>query len=253
MQQQKINSTGRRLLITAAILFTANTLQAQSDFGIWYSADVSKKLSRQWSIEAEGEFRSRNDGRTADRFSLGASANYKLGKHVKFSLGYDFIRQNTPEKITLHTDGTYNNWRPSFWAPRHRLHFDAQGSMDVGRVKLSLRERWQYTYRPRATTTRYDFDNAYWEDTQVASKAKNVLRSRLAASWNTKHCPVDPFAHVELFNAWRLTKVRYTVGADWKLTKQHALSLFYRYQNVNNDDENQPNEHILGVGYTFKF
>jgi opacity protein-like surface antigen len=51
-----------------------------------------------------------------------------------------------------------------------------------------------------------------------------------------------------------LEKVRYTVGLDWKLSKQHTLGAFYRYQHVNkDDDELETNRHLLGVSYKFKF
>jgi predicted porin len=44
------------------------------------------------------------------------------------------------------------------------------------------------------------------------------------------------------------------VGVDWKLSKQHSLGAFYRYQVVrDDDDDNEPNIHMLGLSYKFKF
>ena len=64
-------------------------------------------------------------------------------------------------------------------------------------------------------------------------------------------CKVDPYASVELYNAkGGLQKIRYTAGADWKLTKQHVVSAFYRYIDSHDDD---PNMHIIGLGYKYKF
>lgn len=240
------------LFLTLLILMPLRTM-AQDDFGVWYAAGIEKKLSKKLSIEAEGEFRTRNDSRTADRWDIGVGAEYKIAKGLKIGVGYDLLYDNNPEKITTHADGSYNNWRPSYWGFRHRAHADITGSIDVGRVRLSLRERWQYTYRPTATTTRYDFDNSYWEDTSVGAKGSHVLRSRLQAAWDIPHCKADPYANVELFNSWSLTKTRYTVGADWKLTKRHAVGVYYRYQDVRDNSENQPDEHIAGVTYKFKF
>ena len=69
-----------------------------------------------------------------------------------------------------------------------------------------------------------------------------------------KSLAITPYANVELFNAWNLEKVRYNVGLDWKIAKQHSLGFFYRYQHVNNDeDELEPSTHMLGLGYKFKF
>lgn len=238
----------------AALLLLPTVAGAQSDFGIWYGAGVEKKISKKWSVDVEGEFRTHNNTRTADRWNVGASVEYKIVKNLKASAGYDFLYDNTPEKITYHADASLNNWRPSYWGIRHRFHADITGSLDVGRVKLSLRERWQYTYRPSKTTSRYDFDNKWWEDKEVGPKGKNVLRSRLQAEWDIPKCKVEPYANAELFNSWKLTKSRYTIGADWKITKHHVAGLYYRYQDVrDNDDDNEPDSHIIGVNYKFKF
>jgi opacity protein-like surface antigen len=57
-----------------------------------------------------------------------------------------------------------------------------------------------------------------------------------------------------LFNAWSLQKVRYTAGVDWKLSKVHAVGAFYQYQKVNDDDDDyEPDRHLLGITYKFKF
>ena len=227
----------------------------------WAGDAVEKKLNKKVAVEFETEFRSRNNFRTADRLSLGLSANYKPLKWLKFDAGYQLLIDNNIEKITyndptLDEDGNevinYNNWRPSYWGTRHRVFASITGSYKIGRVSLSLRERWRYTYRPQQTTTRYDFDNEYWEDTQVNSKGAHVLRSRFKLEWDIPKCKVDPWASVELFNNWSLDKVRYSAGADYSLLKRHVFSVFYRYQNVRGDDE-EGNIHSIGLGYKFKF
>ncbi len=240
--------------LTILLMLLPATAMAQDDFGVWYSAGAEKKIDKRWSVGVEAELRTRNDSRTIDRWDLGADVEYKIAKHLKASAGYTFLRDNNKEKISLHSDGTYNNWRPSYWGSRHRFHVDLTGSLDVGRLSLSLRERWQYTYRPSSTTRRYDFDNSLWEDTEVSGRGKNVLRSRLQVDYNIPKCKVDPYASVELFNAWSVKKVRYTVGAEWKIKKSHTLGLFYRFQDVRGDDgDNQADTHIVGLGYKFKF
>ena len=228
---------------------------AQSDdFGIWYTVNAEKKIDKKWSVEGEVEFRTRNNTRTADCWNFEADVNFKPVKGIKISAGYMFMLDNVKEKITYNPDGNYNNWRPSYWAGSHRVMINVTGSKKFGRFEFSLRERWQYTYRPSKTTTRYDFDNAYWEDTNVRSKGKNMLRSRLAVEYDIPKCKVDPYASVELFNALRLERVRYTAGVDYKLKKIHTFSLYYRYQAVNNfDGDNDPNRHVLGLSYKYKF
>lgn len=91
-------------------------------------------------------------------------------RYVKVAAAYSLLYDNNKEKITWNPDGNYNNWRPSYWGVRHRFSFSVTGNVDIGRLKLSLRERWQYTYRPSKITERYDFDNAQWETTEVRGK-----------------------------------------------------------------------------------
>ena len=143
-----------------------------------------------------------------------------------------------------------------YWGTRHRFQVSLTGSHKLGNLELSLRERWQYTYRPEYTVDeRWSyFDDDYdGEEHTYRGRGKNVLRSRLQAEYKIKGFPGTPYAHVELFNAWSLEKVRYTVGYNWKINKQHSVGLFYRYQTVNSDDDNEANRHLIGLDYQLKF
>ena len=92
-----------------------------------------------------------------------------------------------------------------------------------------------------------------YEDHTYKSKARNVLRSRLQVDYNIRHCPVTPYVSAELTNAWNIQKVRYAVGADWKITKQHIVGLGYKFQRVYKDGEDEPNLHVISLGYKFRF
>ncbi|MGN0069852.1 MAG: DUF2490 domain-containing protein [Prevotella sp.] len=252
MKQQYINIF---LVLCTAGLFIPPKASAQGDdFGIWTSVGAEKKFNKKWSMEAEGEHRTRNNSKTIDRWAFGLDGTYKATSWLKISAGYTLLYDNNVEKVSVHEDGTFNNWRPSYWGVRHRTNVSLSGSIDMGAFSFSLRERWQYTYRPEKTTQRYDFDNAQWEDKIVSGKGKNVLRSRLQIEYNIPKCKIDPYASVELFNAWALQKVRYTIGADWKIRKKHVVGMYYRFQNVNSDDDdNEPSTHVLGLNYKYKF
>lgn len=241
------------LLIIVVLLTPAIAIAQDSDFGLWFSAGVQKKINKKWSVSIDGDFRTRNDAQTIDRWDIALSADYKITKWLKASAGYQIRLVNNQEKLTFNANGSYNNWRPSYWSERHVLFASLTGSLDLGRISLNLRERWQYIYRPEATTDRYDFDNDWWEETTVRGKARNVLRSRLRVEYNIPKCKVDPYADVELFNYWSLEKVRYTIGVDWKVTKQHNVNIFYRFQDNNSDSSETGHMNIIGVGYTFKF
>ena len=244
----------RLITIISVVLATAATAAAQGDdFGMWYELGVEKKLSPKWNIGAEGEFRTRNNSRTADRWSAGLNAEYKIIKGLKASAGYTFLYDNNQEKFDLKSDGLRpNKWTPSYWGARHRLNVSLTGNVDVGRLNISLRERWQYTYRPAATGKKYDFDEETWKS--VKGKGKNVLRSRLQMSYDIPHWKLDPTASVEMFNDKSgIAKMRYQLGVDYKYKKKHVFGLTYRYQNVNDDDDdNELNSHLIGLSYKLK-
>ena len=246
----------RRIIVVFATLLTAMLLIpaiAGDDFGMDYAIGIDKKLNQKMAVEVETEFRTRNDAKTADRWSLGIEGSYKALPWLKLCWGYVFLYDHNHEKITYNPDGDYNNWRPSYWGTQHRFYIGATASYDIGRLTLSLRERYQFTHRPEAMTDRYDFDNVHWEETTVRSKNKHVLRSRLEAEYNIRHCPVTPWVNVELFNDLSIDKTRLQIGADYKMKKKHVLGIFYRFQDVNaRDDDNECNTHMVGLSYKYK-
>ena len=244
----------KKLIIFIMIMMPV-AIYAQDDFGIWASIGAEKKLSKKFKLGIDGGFRSRNNAKTADRWSVGLDASYKLNNYVKFGAGYTFLYDNRKEDISYKSSGAYNKWRPSYWTTKHRIHADVTGNIDAGNFNFSLRERWQYTYRPENTVDRYDFDDEEWEEKTYSAKHRHVLRSRFQVEYDINNCPVTPYANVELYNKFSLSKVRYTVGADLKIAKQHTFGLYYRYQNAKaeEDDETDMNTHILGINYKFKF
>ena len=240
------------LLLCAAIL----PLQSRADdSGLIVSAEASHKIKKGLNVDVGTEFRSRNNFRTADRVSFGASISYKVLPWLKASGGYDLLIDNNHEKLTYQDDGvSYNNWRPSYWGVRHRFNVTLTGSYKVQRVELSLRERWQYTYRPSKIVDNFDFDENEWEDHEVRGKGKNMLRSRFQLEWDIPKCKFDPYASVEFHTARQLDKTRFIIGVDHTIKKTHNFKLYYRYQNVNgNGDDDEPNIHMVGLGYTYKF
>ena len=253
----------KRLFCIVGVLFgLALTANAQSDdFGMWYELGVEKKLTRKWSLGLEGEFRTRNNSKTADRWSAGISGEYKLMKGLKASAGYIMLYDNNAEKLTFNSSGDPKKWTPSYWGIRHRVNLSLSGNVDWGRFSFALRERWQYTYRPEAKEKKYAFtydDDDYlsgYNLESVKGKGKSVLRSRLQVDYDIAGCKIDPFANIELFTDKNgIEKTRYQLGVDYKIQKKHVLSLTYRYQHISgDDDDNEVDCHLIGLGYKYKF
>ena len=244
----------KQLIVSLLLLCTAlfPTLSHADDGGLVASIEASHKFNKKLSAGMEVEFRSRNNFRTADRVGIGGDVSYKVLPWLKASAGYTLLIDNNREKLTYQDDGVnYNNWRPSYWGLRHRFNVSLTASHKIQRVELSLRERWQYTYRPSKVTDNFDFDESEWEDDEVKGKGKNVLRSRLQAEWDIPKCKFDPFASVEFHTTRDLEKTRFIIGTSYSMKKKHNFKLYYRYQVSGSSDE--PNIHMLGLGYTYKF
>lgn len=175
-----------------------------------------------------------------------------------------------------------------YWRNKHRAWFDVQAKLTLGRFSLSVRERYQYTHYKAAACNRDTYRQRYrdlfipaqepwyvgnryeyngenykkYEEVYISetdgkeAKDRHYLRSRFALDYNIPRCPVDPFVTVEFSNnlseGMDLEKTRYTVGADWKITKQHTLSFAYLYDDGQDDDSNG-NLHVLKIGYKFEF
>lgn len=258
----------KRVVLFFVMCVTAMAASAQSDdFGLWTSLEIQKKIDKKWSVGLEAEMRTRDDVKTVDRWSGGLDVSYKILKGLKVSAGYTFLWDNN-ERISYYEEGDKKvingavnagdpKKRAQYWGPRHRFSVSLTGEKSFGPWGFSLRERWQYTYRPEhVVPERWSYYDEDWDGDEhtYRGKGKNVLRSRLQVEYKKKGQKVVPFASAEFYNAWSLEKTRYSVGAEWRITKQHSLDLCYRYQDVrDNDFDFEPDTHILSVGYQFKF
>ena len=203
------------------------------------------------------------------------SMNYQGETTIKYETeddgSYELDAEGNPIPKHMNVDDAY-------WAARHRATASLTGSVKWGRFKFSLRERYQYTYRMpsqcdrtrwyyRKRTGKYYLDEdrfngdgspnenySYMTDEKKA-KSDHKLRSRLSASYDIKKCPFEPFAEIEVYNeldnAFAYDKIRYTVGTEYKINKEHKLKLYYRYQDYADIDE--VSGHVLGIGYAFEF
>lgn len=242
-----------RYLLT--LIFLVNIIQgtkAQTDFGVWMDANVEKKLDKHWIIEGELGARTCDNSKSMDRYSLGVGTDYKMNKYLKFSIGYNFLYDHRGNTQTYHKDGSINKITPSYWWPRHRFLFGITGSYNISNLGLSWREMYQYTYRSIAKNKKYDTDTEEWEN--VKSKSQHLLRSRFQINYHLKHTPLTPFGNIELYHGKNgLQKTRYTLGSNIVIAKRHDLKLYYRYQDLRANDDDDLDTHILGISYTYKF
>ena len=195
--------------------------------------------------------------------------NNKKNYHFDLTGAFSNIIEES-EAIEYDDDDDYKgyNARDRYWRNRHRTSISLNADYELSkRWSFSLKETFQYTHFCKASTAvnkyRYEYDadgNRVLgpdepEVKDFKSKDRTVLRSRLTVKYNIRHCPVNPYASVDYGCGLNYTtnKWKYTAGADINLTKskQHKMDVFYRYQTEDDDDE--PNGHLIGVGYKLKF
>lgn len=159
------------------------------------------------------------------------------------------------------------NVNERYWRNRHRtsLGLSAEYSPNK-RWSFQLKETVQYNHYCREDSINQfeyrwkenDDDERFlpapgFDRKSVDPKDRFVLRSKLTVEYNVKGIPLNPFASVDYGCGLNYTanKWKYSVGADYTINKQHKFTLYYRFQTEDDDDE--PNGHMLGMGYKIKF
>lgn len=121
---------------------------------------------------------------------------------------------------------------------RNRYYLYATGTYSAGRFTLSVRERFQSTYKVHA------------------EHPKNYLRSMLTLSYKIGKSGFCPFAYTEVFNdtrnKMRSDKIRFSTGSNYQLNPNNNLQLYYRYHIFNVDDPVNY-RHAIGICYTHRF
>ena len=268
------------LMLALATLAASPAFSQSDDFGIWTSLGVEKNLTKKLSAEAAFDFRSANNLENASRWSGAFGLSYKALNFLKLGAGYVYIYDYSPleTKVNFTNKGKVNGYNVDHghWQNKHRVYFDATGHVKMGRFKLSLRERYQYTHTAATDCPRtrfrdevqggYTGETFVWEGTEFmemskvtdhkTGKDKHYLRSRVKIEYNIPKCPINPYASYELSNDLEdgldLDKTRLIIGSEWKITKQHVLSAGYLYQH-GTDGDHDGGRHVLDLSYRFKF
>ena len=251
MRMSNQNRTRQIMRLTAALFVILQLIPTKAyagdDFGMWGEVQAEKKLSDRWSIGAGVEFRSRDNLKAGDRWSFGVEGNYQIASWLKASVGYTLLDDHHYNKYD--TESVYSD----YWGIRHRFNVSLTGSVDWGMFTFSLRERWQYSYRPEKTAQLHDIGtDAETGEMSYSGKGKNVWRNRMQVKMKLSNT-FRPFVNAETTFAKELEKIRYNFGTELHLDKHHSFDIKYIYQHVCGKGDNEPDRHVIGIGYTYKF
>ena len=260
-------------IFTFAPLCNVNA-QSDNEFGIWTTFEASKKINKKFKVVGDIEFRTYDFVSNVERVAIGVKLEYKILKWLKSNVGYQFHYKHTPEETSIKDEvwdeegNVFNEYNidNDYWVIRNRVYATISGEYKVGRFEFGLRERLQYTHTGSATTDetkyRYDLgddplftteDNSWVTTTEPEFKdAKHnlTLRSRVNVKYDIPNCKINPFASVELYtrlDEWKgYDKLRYRLGASYKINKDNSISLYYLFEDVNGG----ANGHAIGLEYS---
>lgn len=264
----------KRLLILALTLVSLPVLAQTDDFGLDFSVDAEKKICRGIDFTLEGNARTQDNTGSMERWAIGGSFGFKVLNTKTFDLkvntGWEYIWQQKLEEREdkLKTDGSLKGYNvtESYWRPRHRTTLGLSGTYAPNkRWSFSLKEFVQYNHYNAVDSIgqqkyRFKMDGEGNQFTDMTPDVKMkgardrfVLRSKFTAKYDIRRSHFAPYASVDYGCGLNYTtsKWKFTAGTDYKLSKTNKLTAFYRFQHENDDDE--PNGHFIGVGYSVKF
>lgn len=207
----------RLLYFLAGCFFFLSVPAQDSDFSLWSKFQAEHKVTNNFTLGGGMEFRTKEQFKEIDRWGAVISGSYRLLPGLKLGAGYE-----------LH----YRYRNAQGWKTRQRYNIGLTGEARLSPLKLSLRERFQHTWDKEKTDLH--------------------LRSQLKVAYAPSKGNVSPYAAVELYNklndGFDLSRTRYQAGAEWKISSQWKMDIYYLYQS-----ESDRKKHILGLDCTYRF
>ena len=219
-------------LLLAFFFIGNSSAQATDDFGMWMSAGTEKKLNDRWNIGTSIELRTKDNTGSVDRWQLAINGAYKVSKFLKLGGNYELHLRNR----TVDTGKEM--------VPRHRFMFDITPGGKVQHwLKLSLRERYQYTYTVQKSN--------------VKAIHEHHLRNRLKAEIDNSNMKGwSPYLSVEMFNnlskQFEIDEMRMAIGTTYSIHTHHVINLGYLLDLKRSADGLDKVLHVITVGYVYK-
>ncbi|BAX81577.1 DUF2490 domain-containing protein [Labilibaculum antarcticum] len=214
------NITQKTHYLILFLLIIANTAIAQeveNDFQSRTSFTASTKLLKNLKLSISPEFRF-DDSFSLDKYLLEGKLSYSLTDNLSLGTGYRFYANERESKST-----EYDN----------RYSFNVKYEKSYLRFEPSLKI-------------------SYTNDSDDDSNG-NLLRYKTELKYNIKKCKITPFAGLEAFqevSGGDLSKMRYFLGADYKICKKNYIEASYKFDYFQNEFKNK---HIVSLGYKLKF
>lgn len=222
------------LLPFAGFAQTSETLDPE--FGGRLAFSLDKKIVKRLHVSLEEEVRFDENFSSLNRLQTTLMLNYKVHKNIKLGLGYALING-------------YSSSDAAFKSARHRLMFDAKGTLKLGQWNLSLKERLQVTRRTGDYNVYQNPQNAITLKSRITAKyvgfdivepyayfeLRNYLNAPViyAAYDGTHYLTLDDYSEsgaagwfLNGFNGGYINRYRGSIGADIKFDKHNTLNIY---------------------------
>ncbi|HRT52790.1 MAG TPA: DUF2490 domain-containing protein [Flavobacteriales bacterium] len=183
------------------------------------AAEAGRSFKSRFRITGEVDHRRSENMTRSNLFYTVLGVRYRFHEYARLTLEHRY------------------NIRPS-GRNTHRINVQADTDRNFGRFNAGYRLAYQHEFT-------------------TPDKYRDIVRNRLQLSFRSKRFPVDPYISAESFTAFhhtgnQLIGMRYGIGAEWKLSKDHVLDLSVRHHR----EHGQPGlkyRWIFNVGYEFKW
>lgn len=201
----------------------------ESDFGVWGSLEVRKKVADKFRLSVSTESRFVNSATQLDKQNSEFSVNYSITKKISIGAAYRISQENSMKR------GFENS---------HRISAEASLEQALGRIELKWRTKYQQGY-----SRLYIPENKY--------DPSRTIRNKLTAGYKLYGSRFDPYISGELFTPISQTqafslveRIRLSVGTGINITRRLTADLFYLYQTETSAPVTV--YHILGAGLSYK-
>jgi len=217
------------ILILFFQFISLNTLGQESDFGIWSSIEIKKKIADNYRLSVATESRFNNNASQHEKQNTEFACSYSPWKSISLGATYRFSQESSISR-------DFEN--------SHRISADVSYETSWGRLKFKWRTKYQQSY-----------SKLYLDEQKY--DPKRIVRNKLSANYNIFGSRFEPYCSAELFTPissseyFSLTdKIRFSGGTSINLSKRFSSDIFYLHQ----IDLPSPLLHsnIIGIGLSYK-
>ncbi len=282
----RIKLTGVFITIAIASVLTA---QETEPGGIWTSVSLEKEITKKWSVNGEFEFRTHGINLLRDRFTAQLGTDYEIFNNLKLGASYSWM--NVDDDYKWSDDSI----RTDYFQNRHRFNLQGVWRYKLGNIAFQFRERAQVTFKDDSDRIK---SNGKINENRI--NPEYIWRNRIKISYDKKKMPWTPYFSFESYyelndpdpiryynsaatsyeerNSY-FSKLKYTVGVEYKINKQHTVELYGMYFHERSSEEIEvmrpifsddglferfqldkyrglsdwSDDYVLGIGYTFSF